>query len=285
MKKLKLLIGMLFILCLTGCFEDRSMENITISTSVYPIQYIVSTLYGNHSTINSIYPTDSEAIGFEVTDVLLNGYSDSDMFIFNGLSKEKEYVKYMTQNNKDLKIIDVTSNMYYENSIEELWLDPNKMLTIANNIKKGFNEYINSSYLVNEINDKYDDLKIELTNIDGKYYSTVKNSSNNVIIVSDNAFSYLKKYGINVISLDPDTVTTKDISDAKKYINDKIVTNIYIKYGEELSKTLKDVIGESDVGTLELYTMTNLYNIDTSKTNYITLMNENLENLKEELYK
>ncbi len=285
MKKLKLLIGMFFVLCLTGCFEDRSMEDITISTSVYPIQYIVSTLYGNHSTINSIYPTDSEAIGFEVTDVLLNGYSDSDMFIFNGLSKEKEYVKYMTQNNKDLKIIDVTSNMYYENSIEELWLDPNKLLTIANNIKKGFNEYINSSYLVNEINDKYDDLKIELTNIDGKYYSAVKNASNNVIIVSDNAFSYLKKYGINVISLDPDTVTTKDISDAKKNISNNVVTHIYIKYGEEVSKTIKDVIGESDVGTLELYTMTNLYNIDTNKTNYITLMNENLENLKEELYK
>lgn len=285
MKKIKLLILMIISIGLTGCFNNDSMDNINIVTSVYPIEYIVNTLYGEHSTINSIYPSDSEIINFEVTDVLLEQYSDNDLFIFNGLSNEKNYVKSMLKNNKNLKIIDVTSNMKFDNSIEELWLDPNNLLTIANNIKMGFSEYIKSTYLINEIEENYENLKINLTNLDGRYYSTVKNSSNNTIIVSDNAFTYLEKYGINVISLDPDTITDKEISNAKIAINNKTCNHIFIKYGEQFNDTLKSLISETGVSTLELYTLTNLYNISIDKNDYLTLMNQNLESLKLELYK
>ena len=79
---------MVISLIITGCFNNDSMENISISTSIYPIEYVVKTLYGEHSTINSIYPNDSEIINFEVTDVLLEQYSDNDLFIFNGLSPD-----------------------------------------------------------------------------------------------------------------------------------------------------------------------------------------------------
>ena len=283
MKKIKYLISIITLLCLTGCFKDSVMNDITISTSVYPIQYIVDTLYGEHSTISSIYPNDSEIKDFEVTNILLDNYINNDLFIFNGLSKEKEYVRYMLKNNKELKIIDVTSNMDYNYSIEELWLDPNNLLTIANNIKKGFAEYIDSTYLLNEINENYEKLKIDLTNIDGKYYSTVKNSSNNTIIVSNDSFAYLEKYGIEVISLDQETVTTKNIEKAKELLKDGTCSNIYIEYGEKISKDLKEIIEDNKkIKTIELYTMTNLYNLNAD---YITLMNQNLENLKLELYK
>lgn len=283
MKKIKYLILTLLSLGLTGCFNNDSMDNISISTSVYPIEYVVNTLYGQHSTINSIYPSDSEIINFEVTDVLLEQYSNNDLFIFNGLSNENKYVKSMLKNNKDLKIIDVTSNMNFDYSLEELWLDPNNLLTIANNIKTGFSEYIKSTYLINEINENYENLKINLTNLDGRYYSTVKNSSNNTIIVSDDAFKYLEKYGIKVISLDPDTVTSKEISTAKELINNKTCSYVFIKYGEETNDTLKEVT--DSVETLELYTLTNFSNISIDKNDYMTLMNQNLENLKLELYK
>ena len=285
MKKIKCLILMVISLIITGCFNNDSMENISISTSIYPIEYVVKTLYGEHSTINSIYPNDSEIINFEVTDVLLEQYSDNDLFIFNGLSNEKNYVKSMLKNNKNLKIIDVTSNMKFDNSIEELLLDPNNLLTIANNIKMGFSEYIKSTYLINEINENYENLKVNLTNLDGRFYSTVKNSSNSTIIVSDNAFAYLEKYGINVISLDPETVTDKEISNAIEAIKNKICNYVFIKYGEQLNDTSKELINGTGVSTLELYTLTNLYNISIDKNDYLTLMNQNLESLKLELYK
>lgn len=285
MKKIKYLFISIILLSLTGCFKNDSMENITIVTSAYPIEYVVNTLYGEHSTVKSIYPTDSEIIDFEITDVSLEQYSDSDLFIFNGLSDEKNYVKQMRNNNTELKIIDVTSNMSYDYSIEELWLDPNNLLTIANNIKTGFNEYIKSTYLIDEINANYDTLKLNLTNLDGKYYAAVKNSSNTNIIVTDDVFKYLEKYDINVISLDSDTVTDKDIEDAKELLRNGECYYIFTKYKEQVNDTVNNILSETNSNTLELYTMTNLTDINIDKNSYINLMSENLENLKMELYK
>ena len=87
--------------CLTGCFKANSMDDIKIATSVYPIEYVVKTLYGNHSTVISIYPHDSNILDFKVTKVLLKDYSKNDLFIFNGLSEENKYVKTMKKNNKN----------------------------------------------------------------------------------------------------------------------------------------------------------------------------------------
>ena len=284
MKKIKFLFILVILFGLTGCFNNDSMENISISTSIYPIEYVVNVLYGEHSTINSIYPKDTEANNFEVTNVLLDQYKNSELFIFNGITNEKDHVRYLLKKNKDLKIIDVTSNMQYDYSIEELWLDPNNLLTIANNIQKGFKEYIKSAYLIKEIEEKYDNLKIELTNLDGKYYSTVKNASNTTIIVSDDAFLFLEKYGIKVISIDPDTVKEKTLTDAKEAITNGICSHIYTKYQQD-EKEINDFISENGISKIELYTMTNLADVNVEKNDYITLMNQNLENLKIELYK
>ena len=285
MKKIKLLLLTIILFSLTGCIKTNSMEDINIATSVYPISYVVSSLYGKHSTINSIYPIDGDISNFKVTDTLLEQYSDNDLFIFNGISEEKKYVKKMLKHNNNLKIIDVSSNMKYEYSIEELWLDPNNLLTIANNVKKGFDEYITSTYLTNEIEENYYNLKIELTTLDGKLYSAAKNANTNTIIISDDAFMFLEKYGFNVISLDPDTVTDKAIIDAKNAINSGISKSVFVKYKEDVKNDVKDVIDSTGATKRELYTMTNLTDVDTEKNDYITLMNQNIEALKLELYK
>ena len=285
MKKIKYILFLFILFGLTGCLKNNSMEDIKISTSVYPINYIVSTLYGNHSTISSIYPIDDDINTFKVTDTLLEQYGDSDLFIFNGLSEEKKYVKKMLKRNNNLKIIDVSSNMKYEYSMEELWLDPNNLLTIANNIKKGFEEYISSTYLTNEIKENYYNLKIDLTTLDGKLYSAAKNSNTNTIIISDDAFKFLEKYGFNIISLDPDTTTDKDISDAKVALTNGTSKSVFIKYKEDVQGNIKDVIDSTGAIKRELYTMTNLTDVDTDKNNYISLMNQNIETLKLELYK
>ena len=284
MKKIKylLLIGLIF--CLTGCFNNDSMDNIKITTSIYPVEYIVNYLYGEHSVIDSIYPKDTDVSSFKITNTLLDQYKSNDLVVFNGLDEEKDYVKYMLKKNKNLKIIDVTSNMKYDYSIEELWLDPNNLLTIANNIRKGFKEYIKSTYLINEIDENYENLKIELTTLDGKFYSTVKNASNTTIIVSDDAFKYLEKYGIEVISLDPDTIKEKNKEDAKRLINNKTCSYVFVKY-QENNEYINSFIKDTGASKVELYTMTNLKDVNVDKNDYITLMNQNLDALKKELYK
>ena len=149
MKKIFSIIICIFsIILLSGCTDTSTMEDINIYTTAYPIEYIVNRLYDSHSTIRSIYPNGVDINEYKLTDVLLNEYSnDADMFIFIGLSDEKNYLKPMLKQNKNLKIIDVTSDISYNKTgLEEIWLDPSKLLTIANNIKKGFNEYAEAKY-------------------------------------------------------------------------------------------------------------------------------------------
>lgn len=266
---------------LGGCFNKNSMENITIYTTSYPIEFIVNRLYSEHSTIKSIYPDGTDISEYKVTNTLLKNYNDIDLYVFNGLSNEKAYIKTLLKNNNELKIIDGTSSIKYENSVEELWLDPTKLLTIANNIKKGFNEYIDVTYLNNEINENYENLKIDLTNLDAKYRSAIEKATTKTIVVSDDAFLYLEKYGLKVLSLDEDTVTQKTISEVKALVNNKSIKYIFTKRDEKVSDTIKSI----NTTTLELNTLANITDDERNKYDYLSLSAQNLETLKEELYK
>ena len=147
MKKIKFVILSIIIFSLTGCFNKSNMDNADVKVSVYPIEYITERLYGKYSKIKSIYPDDMDD-DYIVNDKLLNDYSSTNLFIFNGNNdNENDYVYKMFTANKKLKIIDSTSSLNYNNKIEELWLDPMNFLTMANNIKKGLKEYINEAYI------------------------------------------------------------------------------------------------------------------------------------------
>lgn len=283
MKKILKLFILLTLIPICGCLKNDNMEDITIYTTTYPIEYVVNRLYGEHSNIKSIYPNGVDVNIYEVTNILLDEYSNTDMFIFNGQSKEKNYVKDMRKNNKKLKIIDVTNDLTYEYYTEELWLDPNNLLTIANNIKKGFTEYIQASYLIKEIERNYEDLKVDLTAMDAKYRKIGSNSKATIVVSSD-MFLFLKKYNINVISLEEnDNLTQRDIITVKNLIDNEEIKYIYLLKGEEANNTMKELIDGHDITLIELHTLSNLDDDEKDKYDYISLQNLNLENLKLQL--
>lgn len=279
------LICFCILLLISGCNQNSSMDNINIYTTAYPIEYVVNRLYKNHSSVKSIYPNGANIYDYKVTDVLLSEYSNTDMFIFNGLSNEKNYIKPMLKENKNLKIIDVSSDIKYKNGTEELWLDPSNLLTIANNIKKGFHEYISAKYLKDEIDKNYNNLKIDLTNLEAKYRQTFKNASNVNIIVSDDIFLFLNKYGANVVSLDVDNEEyEKNLVIARSLINNNTVSYVYVKDDEE-NDIINSLTAETPVTILKLNSLSTL--TDEQRNNnydYINLMNDNLEKLKKQLY-
>ena len=49
-----------------------------------------------------------------LTDKQIKDYSRSELFIFNGLTDEKDYVKSMKKYNNELMIIDATANIIYD---------------------------------------------------------------------------------------------------------------------------------------------------------------------------
>lgn len=284
MKKLIPMLLMLFLL--TGCFKQDNLDGIDIYTTVYPIEYIVTRLYGNHSNVYSIYPDEVDIDSYELTKKQIKDYSSSNMYIFNGLSNEKDYVSQMFKYNKNLMIIDASSTMEYNYSNNELWLDPSNFLMMALNIKNGLSEYIENHYLKNEIEENYESLKVEISNIDARLKLLSENADSSTIIVDSNCFKYLEKYGFTVISLEEGaTLTDKILSDAKKAIEEENINYIFTFDKDNLNSTVQSFISEYELEPLEFKTLSNLTDDERNlNEDYISLLNENIETLKNELY-
>lgn len=286
MKKIIKTFSLLLIsLLICGCAPKDSMEDITIYTSMYPIEYVTNILYGDYSNVVSMYPSDVDPYKYKLTDKQVNNYSNSDLVVYNGLDKEKDYVVKMLNKNKRLKIIDSTAKIEYTNSIDEIWINPSNMITIAQNTRNGLKEYISSSYLQDKIEENYEKLKLDFSTIDANLKETVENAKDTNIIVASDDFLVLSKYGLNIISIDEKTITDKELADAKNLFNNKTANYIFVKNNYKETKTMKELKDKYDIKYLEIDT---LNNISTENKNnnkdYITIMNENIDKLKEELY-
>lgn len=288
MKKYKILILLVLIGCLTsGCFKRDSLEDIEIMTTVYPIEYITTQLYGEHSIVNSIYPDATNPNQYILSEKQLSDYSKKELFIYNHLSKDKDIASNFLNRNKNILIIDSAFGMEITYGVEELWLNPSHLLMMTQNIKNGLKEYITNSYLKKDIDARYEELKVTLSELDAKIKLTGENAKNKTIVVNNNLLKYLEKYGFNVISLDnsSNSVSEKTINDViNMYKNGELSYLFMVEYDEQ-SDIVKRVIEESGC---EVKTFRKIDNITDqerdNKDNYITIMNKNIEALQDEVY-
>lgn len=293
MKKKKILILLLtIIMLLPGCsFTKDSMEDITIYTTIYPTRYLIDSLYGEYSTIYSIYPSGIDPSEYEISEKKLKEYANTDLFVFNSLDQDRDFAVDMININKDLKIIDVSLGMTYENDIAELWLNPYNYLMMAQNTKNGLLEYIDNPYLISNsdktgIEDKYEELKYNLSRLDADMKEDISLATYKTIVVDNDVFKFLDKYGLKVISLEEnDNLNENTINEVKKLINNNEIKYIFSSK-EETNDTCKNLIEKYNI---ELVTLNTMETIDGGITNsnesYITVMNNNIDLLNKELYK
>ena len=292
MRKKIFILLILTIFMVTGCnVKKDNMEGITIYTTIYPIRYLIDSLYGDNSTIYSIYPAGVDTNEFELSDKKLEEYANTDLFVFNSLDRDRDFAVKMINKNKNLKVIDVSLGMTYDYDIAELWFNPYNYLMMAQNTKSGLLEYGTNPYLISNddntgIEDKYEILKYNLSRLDADMKENILGATYNTIVVDNDMFKVLSKYGLNVISLEEnDNLTDTTINEVRKLINNGSIKYIYSSK-EETNDTAKGLI---DNYNLELVTLNTMETIDGGVTNsnedYITIMNSNLDLLKKELYK
>lgn len=292
MRKRIFILLILTIFMVTGCnVKKDNMEGITIYTTIYPIRYLIDSLYGDNSTIYSIYPAGVDTNEFDLSDKKLEEYANTDLFVFNSLDRDRDFAVKMINKNKNLKVIDVSLGMTYDYDIAELWFNPYNYLMMAQNTKSGLLEYVTNPYLISNdddtgIEDKYEILKYNLSRLDADMKENILEATYNTIVVDNDMFKVLSKYGLNVISLEEnDNLTDTTINEVKKLINNGSIKYIYSSK-EETNETAKGLI---DNYGLELVTLNTMETIDGGVTNsnedYITIMNSNLDLLKKELYK
>ena len=274
MKKTFLKVGgiLLLLLIVTGC-KDKKNEEVKITTTAYPIEYLVNRLYGYESTISSIYPNDTIINDYSLTDKQIKDFAkNTDIFVYNGLTDERDVAKKILDKNKKIEIIDVSYGLKYKYSVEELWLSPNNYLTLSTIIKDRLEE-LNDNKITNETIDKnYLALKEELAKLDASLRSIAKNAPSEdrkTIIVANDCLNFLEDYGFNVINVSSginDEIKNKFKDKSYLYIlvADSYETPSYIQdakdnYGTELV----------DVNIMDTLTADERANND----NYLTIMN------------
>jgi ABC-type Zn uptake system ZnuABC Zn-binding protein ZnuA len=146
---------------------------------------------------------------FKLSDKKLKEYSNTDLFVFNSLDRERDFAVKMINYNKNLKVIDVSMGMNYDNNIAELWLNPYNYLMMTQNTKNGLLEYISNPYLISNdegtgIENKYEELKYNISRLDADMKEAISLAPYKTVVVDSNLFKYLEKYSLNVISLEED---------------------------------------------------------------------------------
>lgn len=230
------LLGISFLaFLLTGClFKRDTMEDIDIYTTIYPLNYLTTYLYGDYAKIHSIYPVGVEVSEYNLSDKKINEYAKSDLFIFNGLDKDRDYAVKMLNQNENLKIVDTSISVSYDYSVRELWLNPNNYLMMAQNLKNGLLEYVTNPYLISNkdktgIEDKYEELNKELSKLDANLKEAIKYASYNTIVCDDDALKFLEDLftdnSLTVLSLDDTEEVTITYTVTKDDTLDSIASN------------------------------------------------------------
>ena len=283
---LQIIICFTLLLTVCGCRRDN-MEDISIITTNYPNEYIISSLYGKHATISSIYPDGVNTSTYKLTTKRKKDLANQDLLIYTGLiERERDLAIELLDYNSDLKIIDSSYVLENNNNTEELWNDPSFMLMMCQNVRISLKEYVENNYLRKEIDKNYENLKITVSELDANIRLAVENAPYKTIIATNYAYKYLEKYGVKVYLLNNDT-SDKELKEIDNLIKQGKITKIFTYEEDKTTGNMQNIINKypNTISQISFKHM-NLLTEEArkNKSDYVTLMNQNLDTLKEELY-
>ena len=285
MKK-NIFIIILSLFLITGCslLKKDAMENIDIITTIYPLEYITNYLYGNNSIINSIYPDDTNIDTYKLTDKQYKDNSTKDLFIYLGSSNDSDIAVELINRNKKLKLID--AGIEYKQDISEIWLNPSNLLKVSQNIKNGLDEYIDNTFLKQEINDRYLELKLILSEVDANIKTTIENAKKKTIYTNSKCLLFLEKYGLKVYIVNKDyELYEKNLALLKEDIENSKTKYFYYLEDTIIDTSIQSLIDEKKLTAIEFRNLKNITDEERNlKKDYISITNSNIENLKKELY-
>lgn len=283
MKKKIFSILMLFIIIfsISGCDVGNSRDNIKVTTTVYPIEYLIYRLYGENCTISSIYPNESDINSYELTKKQEKEYAkNTEIFVYNGLTNEKEIAKTFISKNKDIQIIDVTYGIKGSNGIESFWLSPNNYLMLASTVKNDLKDILNNKYTGEEIDKKYLELQEDLSLLDAELRTIGKNAvntNNNILTIADPAFGFLSEYGYQIIDVSEEGHITSNV---KNKFKDSTYKYILVSDEKQIPDYIKDIVDNYGTKIITVNVMNTLTDSERkANDNYLTIMKDFLSTL------
>lgn len=281
-KYILLVLTLVSTFVLTGCIKRDKMDNINIITTAYPITYLTEKIYGDNSTILSIYPNGIDISNYEITDKQIKEYAKANLFIYNGLdANEKKLATRLINENKNIKLIDATQGLKVNSSIEELWISPANYLMLAQNIKEHLSDFITSTVLKNNVEKQYEKIKLTISLYDANFKIIAENAAYKDVIINKNSLSFLSRYGFNIITLDElENKYKSNLTRAKDNLSTGSNNMIFAIDGN-----VNDDIKAINTTIVNVRSMNNLSLEDVKEKNtYETMMNEFIEQLRTEAY-
>jgi zinc transport system substrate-binding protein len=305
----KIILFPIFILIvsfvMTACSNEKNQsqkekDELSIYTTVFPIQYFTERIGGKHVNVNTIYPPGADEHTFEPSQKDMIKLADSDLFFYIGLGLEGFVEKAKTSlKNENVLLIPVAEDLDLESTVEHaeheeeehdhgdvnphVWLDPIYSKEMASVIRDSLVEIMPQNKKA--FDENYQELANELDQLNSEFENTIKNAKHKDILVTHAAFSYWEhRYGLEEISISG-LSTTNEPSQREL---EKIITLAdeqglhYILFEQNIQSKLAEIV-QKEIGAralpvhnLGILTKENIKDKET----YFSLMKENLKSLK-----
>ena len=138
-----------------------------------------------------------------------------------------------------------------------------------------------------KIENNYKTLNEMVSELDVSLYDIGKNGNYKTILTTNDVFNYLTKYNINVISLDENNKTIdKAYAEAKKLVSTKAIQYVYYLEDDTLNERQEKFISENSIVKVPIKSMFTITEEEKNNNkDYISMMNDVIDNYKKELYK
>ncbi|MFZ7944992.1 metal ABC transporter substrate-binding protein [Neobacillus sp. 19] len=309
MKKITLFLSFLLplILILSACStkKEQTAKNknqLTIYTTVFPLQYFTERIGGKYVDVKTIYPPGADEHTFEPSQKDMMNLADSDLFFYIGLGLEGFVEKAKgTLKNEAVTLVPAADQLALPKDTHSdkeeaghddhnhgdinphVWLDPIYSKDMAAVIRDALAKKMPQNKEL--FNENYQKLATELDELNSEYEQTISNAKHKKIIVTHAAFGYWEhRYGIEQISISGLSTTNEPTQkELEKIISIADHDGLhYILFEQNVQSKLGKVV-QKEIGAraLPIHNLAILSkdNIKDKET-YFSLMKANLETLK-----
>ncbi len=302
---------------LCSCTENVKTDSTKLNIVVTGFaQYdFVRQLAGSGADITMLIQPGSEVHTYEPTPKDIMALSECDLFVYNGGVSDTWVSKVLeSAGNKQMKLVrfmdvckleteQLTEGMeahehrrhyheqspdFYEGYDEHVWTSTENARLIANEICAKLSEcQPENKENFEDINKAFQD---KLTSLDEDFQSMIQSAKRKTVVVGDRfPFLYLaKQYGIEYFAAFPGCASnTEPSADTVMFLSDKVKNeNLPVVFAVDFSngKIANSVAEKNNAEVLKLYSCHNVTKeqFDNGET-YISLMRQNLENLRKAL--
>ncbi|HWQ30823.1 MAG TPA: metal ABC transporter substrate-binding protein [Negativicutes bacterium] len=286
-----------------GASTDAGVDSgkINIYASFYPMYFLASEIAGDKATVTSMVPAGAEPHDWEPTPKFAAELNKADMLIYNGAGMESWMENILPIiDNDNIKIVDASKGIEllkaeehgdgegHEHGIYDphIWVSPKRIAQQANTVYEAIKELNPQNADYYEANMKA--LVERLNKLDGDIRDSIKSFNSNVIVVSHEAFGYFANdYGLRQVAIrgvnPQDEPSPAEMAKLVQICKENNVRYVFFEKltSPKLSETLAREVGGD---TLILNDAAGLSEEDLKAgKDYISVMYENLENLKKAL--